>query len=1784
METQQKTHPSNRVLAAFALERLPADARPRVEAHLRGCPFCSDFVRETPKAELQALLRAGTVSQAEQSTPGERVRDTVATPVANRPLTPGPSPARGEGRQESPPTAQPVSSALAAAEIPPALREQTKYRILRLLGRGGMGSVYQAHHERMDRQVAIKVINPDLVDHPQAIERFNAEVRAVAKLDHRNIARAYDAEPFGSLQTIVMEYVAGQTVYNFLKGRLKAGKPLSVTEACRLVRQALVGLQHAHERGIAHRDLKPQNLMLTRDEGIVKILDFGLAKLTSDRSRGLTKTNVTMGTYEYLAPEQAMDAASADIRSDIYSLGCTLYYLLAGVLPFNYPADAKLLMAHQMETPKPLVEMRPEVPQAVSDLVARMLAKNPAVRPQTPAEAAEILLPFARGDYPPPAAASPSGSALPDDVMAMIGSQAVISAVRLPGSKSKPANQQLAQFLRRRWIPLTIVVLALAVAGIAAFAGLFKIRTPEGTIALSVNQPDTEVTVDGQKIVVLWGADHKTAEITATPGKHRIEVKKQGFAVSGNDLTIEDGGHEILSVELESAGKQEIVNSNVPANVINSGSAITPATRPDADRGTNEVCLTAWKRILNQPVQETVDSSLGDAMVKLGNECHVNFWLDVGPRSSPRVSFDTHVGVKSHPGETLRELLDELLEPKQLAWIVRDGVIFITSTERQPTILETRVYKVLQPISSPATLVSEITSLVSPTSWSVNGGLGTVAPWSTGAFVITQSQKIHETLERHYAGRLQSIDPCEELAGAKALGADSALSAKLDTAVDCELAQTPLKDAIATLSTQSGLEMRFDASSSGVTPISPAAPITGRLHGIRLASALDLILGNVGGTWSVDHDTLLIISDNDSKRRCTLVSYDLHGLIPSGTEPQSLAQLVQYSIDPWSWAANGGPGGIAVGAFGALEVNQTDVVHRRIEQLLAVLRVAQKNGPLSAAPSPSSVASNSAAAWQTPEFRKWAADVAATAPEAQLQAVKQKLQELNPGFNGQLKDSRNFGPPVIENGRVAALGVFSNRHLVDLSPIRALSDLQSLDICWEEHDLTDLSPLTGMHLTRFCIDDSGISDLSPLRGMQLSLFRCGRSPVSDLSPLKGMPISLLDCTDTQVADLSPLVGMPLNELRCDATPVSDISPLKGIRLAILGICNTPVSDLSPLEGMQLTQLVFTPAKIKKGIEAIRGMRSLQKIGPFYNALYTPAEFWRRYDSGGLPESAWAANQASRGTSSSNNSVADSSVPAPIARFRFRLNTTNEGSGEARMDLRNTEFKDGGLYLNGLYDIGGPRGAYHAVCWTPSYTPSAFTVVLRFRSDDFGGKKSNLLFGGVSWRWFSIKRSADGNLRIALKNTSFVHEVRNARLVEGKWQIVAVSLDMDAHKIIAFLNGIEVDDFSVPSNLAFSDREKHERNWTFSDYGNGDVFKGTINEFDIYDIALSARQIENLHLSAEPSKQTGATLDLSSTAAAGAGRQSESSAPPANAIPKVEKIVVNARAVYDAMIGQIKQRVLTGERDPAARAALNDRGLFPLVLKPIYQSQIDRARAAMRTSYEHALRDYRADRKSSHSDAIAHMQHLLDKFELEPAGLNARMAAMPPPDVSGEWKSESPDSLIAITGKTRCRIDFGKFEWRDYDFFATAEARDFDPKHGPQCMMYSHATTWEGGHHPTNCWEFAVGPWSVNDEDLRAFAKGTDTWNDRSRRWLPNRYTIEDRKPFKIELQVRGPKITVLLDGKMFTESSKNELTFGRAGIGDDYAGTARFSDIEVRMPDGDVLWRGSPLAHRVVQH
>lgn len=266
-----------------------------------------------------------------------------------------------------------------------------KYIILDKLGEGGMGQVFKARHRYMDRVVALKTLPGTLADTPEAVARFQREARAAARLDHPNIVTAFDADECDGVPFLAMELVEGTD----LALRVRQKGPLSVEQAVDAVRQAAEGLACAHTQGIIHRDIKPSNLLLD-NQGTVKVLDLGLARLVQTAQESadqpmLTMTGHVTGTIDYMSPEQAEDMRQVDARSDLYSLGCTLWTLLTGRPIYPGESAAERLVRH-LEAPIPsLRAARTEVPESLDRLFRRMVAKRPEDRPQSMAEVLEEL-------------------------------------------------------------------------------------------------------------------------------------------------------------------------------------------------------------------------------------------------------------------------------------------------------------------------------------------------------------------------------------------------------------------------------------------------------------------------------------------------------------------------------------------------------------------------------------------------------------------------------------------------------------------------------------------------------------------------------------------------------------------------------------------------------------------------------------------------------------------------------------------------------------------------------------------------------------------------------------------------------------------------------------------------------------------------------------------------------------------------------------------------------------------------------------------------------------------------------------------------------------------------------------------------------------------------------------------------------------------------------------------------------------------------------------------------
>jgi serine/threonine protein kinase len=273
-----------------------------------------------------------------------------------------------------------------------------KYKVLDMLGKGGMGSVFLCEHTTMRRRVAIKVLPGSKANDPATVERFYQEARAVGALNHPNIVRAHDVDQIGKNYYLVMEYVEGTDLYEFVR---RTG-PLDPDRAANYIKQAADGLQHACEARLVHRDVKPANLLLHRN-GTVKILDMGLALFFSEKSEQVTaKPGTSVMTVDYVSPEQSENSDAVDIRSDIYSLGATFYYLLTGQPPFADGTTMQKLLWIHMKEPKPVRELRPQVPEAMATVLRKMMAKKREQRYQTPAEVAKALEPWASKPLAPP--------------------------------------------------------------------------------------------------------------------------------------------------------------------------------------------------------------------------------------------------------------------------------------------------------------------------------------------------------------------------------------------------------------------------------------------------------------------------------------------------------------------------------------------------------------------------------------------------------------------------------------------------------------------------------------------------------------------------------------------------------------------------------------------------------------------------------------------------------------------------------------------------------------------------------------------------------------------------------------------------------------------------------------------------------------------------------------------------------------------------------------------------------------------------------------------------------------------------------------------------------------------------------------------------------------------------------------------------------------------------------------------------------------------------------------
>jgi len=425
---------------------------------------------------------------------------------------------------------------------PATERRLGEYKLIERIGEGGMGTVYKALHTKLGREVALKVLPKGRIGNERAVARFEREMKAIGVLDHPNIVRATDAGNIRGTWFLVMELVEGLD----LKEVVRRAGPLPIADACEIARQAALGLQCAHQHALVHRDVKPSNLMLTT-AGQVKLLDLGLARFQAGHPAGdeMTATGQAIGTLDYMAPEQASNIHSVDIRADIYSLGCTLFKLLTGRAPFDdprYDSTYKKMNAHVTQPPLSIARLRREIPKELAAVVNRMLDKDPVERHATPAEVADAVGPFAGGHDLPnllarsqrkPPITRPSRSLEGTDSSQSSGLTRFLQAIggrRQPAGEAAPAvRSKLPLILGASGTGLLLLVAAVVAA--LVIAGRGSNPPVEETTAIAFDWPEDErqgvvLFIDDSSIGV---PESGPFSIKCLPGKYRIRASRKGF-------------------------------------------------------------------------------------------------------------------------------------------------------------------------------------------------------------------------------------------------------------------------------------------------------------------------------------------------------------------------------------------------------------------------------------------------------------------------------------------------------------------------------------------------------------------------------------------------------------------------------------------------------------------------------------------------------------------------------------------------------------------------------------------------------------------------------------------------------------------------------------------------------------------------------------------------------------------------------------------------------------------------------------------------------------------------------------------------------------------------------------------------------------------------------------------------------------------------------------------------------------------------------------------------------
>jgi WD40 repeat protein len=602
--------------------RLPDDTAARLEKHLLGCASCVRQARRFREEDPLAADLRQPPAAAEAFEP-----DRVAGLLSRlRGLRPGPAaaPAAGAGDTASPHQTAPPTTGNAAESYtflaPPGAADEIgrlgPYRVLGVLGAGGMGVVFRAEDARLQRPVALKVLKPDQAEEPSARQRFLREARAAAALTHDHVITIFQVGEDRGVPFLAMQLLEGES----LQDRLGREGSLSVAEAVRIGREVAEGLAAAHARGLIHRDIKPANVWLEGARGRVKILDFGLVRSTRAET-ALTREGAIVGTPAYMAPEQALGEAITP-ACDLFSLGCLLYRLCTGQVPVPGADTISTLVAVTTQEPADPRQLNPDLPEPLCRLVLRLLAKRSQDRPESArAVAAELA-----------ALAAPAGPAPPRGPATPVRQQKAVSPARRTPARRGPGE-------RRRWLVGAGAVLLLGTLGAVGYLlgpVAYRITTDNGQLVITADDPDVEVRVKGNGDVRILDLRDRQ-EVTLRAGSYEIELTRnpQGLKLSTDRFVLTRGGRQVVSVTRQAAeaappadGTGELVLESEDPNV-------QVILQPRGRRGRQAVHLGTERRIRLLPGEYEVQLANVRRNLRLSTD---HFTLAPGARVVVRVS------------------------------------------------------------------------------------------------------------------------------------------------------------------------------------------------------------------------------------------------------------------------------------------------------------------------------------------------------------------------------------------------------------------------------------------------------------------------------------------------------------------------------------------------------------------------------------------------------------------------------------------------------------------------------------------------------------------------------------------------------------------------------------------------------------------------------------------------------------------------------------------------------------------------------------------------------------------------------------------------------------------------------------------------------------------------------------------------------------------------------------------------------------------------------------------